>query len=210
VGRSGAGKSTLVRLLLRLQEPSEGRILLDGVDVRELPADAVRAAIGFVPQEPFLFRGTIRENIAFGRLDASDAEIEAATRRAGAAEFVEALPRAYETVVGERGARLSGGQRQRIAVARALVRDPAILLLDEPLVGLDPVSARLVLSAARPEPGRGVVLVTHDLGAVRHADEILVLHGGRVLARGGYQELGARRGLLRNLARRPVAEVEGR
>jgi ABC-type multidrug transport system fused ATPase/permease subunit len=210
VGRSGAGKSTLVRLLLRLEEPSEGRILLDGVDVRELPVDLVRAAIGYVPQEPTLFHASVHENIAFGRLDAGRDEIREAARRAGAAEFVEGLPRGYETVVGERGARLSGGQRQRIAVARALVRDPAILLLDEPLVGLDAVSARLVLASARPEPGRAVVLVTHDLGAVRDADEIVVLDQGRVVARGGYEELGARRGLLRHIARRPVAEAGDR
>jgi len=202
VGRSGAGKSTLVRLLLRLHDPTAGRILLDGVDLRELPIDQLRGAIALVPQEPFLFHASVRENIAFGRPGASDAELREAARSAGADGFVRALAAGYDTRVGERGARLSGGQRQRIAVARALVRGAPILLLDEPTAALDGANARIVLAAAaRAVPDRSVVLVTHDLGAVRDASEIVVLDGGRVVARGAYDDLGARRGLSAVVAR---------
>jgi len=206
VGRSGAGKTTVARLILRLYEPTEGAILLDGVDVRDLPVAEVRAALALVPQETVLFHATVRENIAFGRLDADDDAVRRAAAEAGAHRFIRDLPAGYDTVIGERGMRLSGGQRQRIALARALVREAPILILDEPTAGLDALSARRVLSAAlRASSKRCVLVITHDLNTIRAADEILVLEAGAVVARGRHGDLAARPGLYASL--RQAAQV---
>jgi ABC-type multidrug transport system fused ATPase/permease subunit len=210
VGPSGVGKSTVVRLLLRLYEPTGGRILLDGVDARELPVEVLRGAVGLVPQETVLFHASVRDNVRVGRPAASDREVRVAARRAGADAFVRALPAGYDTVLGERGMRLSGGQRQRIALARALVRDAPILILDEPTAGLDAGAARRVLAVCTLAAARrSTLVITHDLAAVRGASEILVLSGGRVAERGSHGDLSARDGLYAALGRGEPARAAG-
>ncbi|MDP8927658.1 MAG: ABC transporter transmembrane domain-containing protein [Actinomycetota bacterium] len=196
VGATGAGKSTLISLLLGLYDPQTGRILVDGCDVRSYRLESFIEQVAVVLQEPLLFRATIRENIAYGRPQASREEIAEAARLAYCDEFVARLPNGLETVVGERGATLSGGQRQRIAIARALVRNAPILLLDEPTVGLDAASEETVLRALeRLMRGRTTLFVTHRLLSVRHADRIYVLDGGRVAEEGTHEELVDRGGL---------------
>jgi subfamily B ATP-binding cassette protein MsbA len=190
VGPSGAGKTTIVNLVPRFYEPQSGRITLDGVDLRDYRLDALRAAIAIVPQEPLLFSGTIAENIRYGRLDATDAEVAAAAREANAEEFVLDLPRGYETAVGERGMRLSGGQRQRISIARAVLRDPRILILDEATSALDSHSERLIEAALdRLLPGRTTLIVAHRLSTIRRANRILYIEAGRVLEMGSHDDL---------------------
>ncbi len=182
VGSSGAGKSTLVSLLTRLRDPDEGRVLLDGHDVRDLTVASVRAQVSIVLQESVLFSGTLRDNILFGRPDATDAEVEAASRLAGAAGFIDQLPDGYDTVVGERGSTLSGGERQRIAIARAAIRDAPIVVLDEALTGLDETTEREVVTALRRlTKGRTTFVITHDLEAATDADRIITLAGGVVV-----------------------------
>lgn len=182
VGASGAGKSTLVSLLTRLRDPEDGRVLVDGHDLRDLTLASVRRQVAIVLQESVLFAGTIRDNIAFGRPDATDAQIEAAARLADAHSFVLAMPDGYDTVVGERGSTLSGGQRQRIAIARAAVRDAAIVVLDEALTGLDRDTEREVVQAlGRLTAGRTTFVITHDLEAATDADRIVFLEGGAVI-----------------------------
>jgi ATP-binding cassette subfamily B protein len=190
VGASGAGKSTLVSLLLRYFDPESGQIRVDGVPATEYDLATLRGQMAVVPQEVMLFGGTIAENIAYGRPGATRAEIEEAARRANAQEFIARLPEGYDTLVGERGVQLSGGQRQRIAIARAILRDPAILLLDEATSALDAESERLVLEALdRLMEGRTALVIAHRLSTVRGADRIFVLEQGQVVESGTHAEL---------------------
>jgi subfamily B ATP-binding cassette protein MsbA len=200
VGPSGAGKTTIVNLVPRFYEPQSGRILLDGLDLRDVALEALRAAIAIVPQEPLLFSGSIAENIAYGRLDAPRSEIEAAAREANAAEFIENLPLGYETPVGDRGLRLSGGQRQRISIARAVLRDPRILILDEATSALDSHSERLIEAALdRLLPGRTTLIIAHRLSTIRRANKILYIAAGRVVEAGTHGDLLARGGAYAEL-----------
>ncbi|MBW3533725.1 MAG: ATP-binding cassette domain-containing protein [Gemmatimonadetes bacterium] len=200
VGPSGAGKTTLVDLLGRFYDPTEGRITVDGTDLRDLSIDSLRQALGIVSQETVLFHDTVRANIAYGMADASHEEVERAARAANAHEFVSAMPRGYETVVGERGAQLSGGQRQRLAIARAILRDPPILVFDEATSALDTESERLVQSAVeRLLRGRTVFVIAHRLSTVQRADQIVVLERGRIVERGTHADLLSRGGLYRRL-----------
>lgn len=200
VGPSGAGKTTLVSLLPRFWDVAEGRVLLDGVDIRDLRLADLRGAIGIVPQEPALFSGTVRENIAYARPGATVAEVEAAARAAHAQEFVERLPQGYDTLVGERGVKLSGGQRQRIAIARALLKNPAVLVLDEATSSLDNESERLIEDAMeRLLVGRTTLIIAHRLSTVRRADRLIVMDHGRIVEEGSHTALLARGGLYARL-----------
>ena len=200
VGPSGAGKSTLVSLIPRFYDVTEGSILVDSVDIRRIRIRDLRAAIGVVPQETTLFGGTIRENIAYGNLDATEEQIQSAARAAHAHEFISEFPNAYDTIVGERGVKLSGGQRQRIAIARALLKDPAILILDEATSSLDSESERLVQDALETlMEGRTTFVIAHRLSTVRRADRIVVLDQGRIVEEGTHSELLATGGLYKQL-----------
>ncbi len=190
VGRSGAGKTTIASLLPRFWDVSEGRITLDGLDVRDLALDTLRGAIGIVPQEPVLFSGTIRENIAYANPGASEAEIVRAARAAHAWEFIEKLPDGLETRVGERGVKLSGGQRQRIAIARVFLKNPAVVILDEATSSLDTESERYVEEALEELlEGRTTLIIAHRLSTVRRADRVIVLDAGRIVETGTHDEL---------------------
>ncbi len=201
VGASGAGKTTLVDLIPRFYEPTAGAIRLDGTDTREITLASLRSLIGIVSQDTVLFHDTVRNNIAYGSTGRySDDEIQAAARAANAHSFIAALPEAYDTVLGERGTRLSGGQRQRIAIARALLRDPPILILDEATSALDTESERLVQAAVdRLLEGRTVFVIAHRLSTVQHATQILVMDHGEIIERGTHHELLARRGAYSHL-----------
>ena len=209
VGRSGAGKTTLVSLLPRFWDPDRGRILIDGLDVRSLRLAELRSAIAIVPQDPALFSGTIRENIAYARPGASMEDVEAAARAAHAHEFVERLPDRYETVVGERGIKLSGGQRQRVAIARAILKDPAILILDEATSSLDTESERLIEDAlSRLLVGRTTLIIAHRLSTVRRADRLVVLDRGRIVEEGSHSELMELGGLYARLYQRQFRDED--
>jgi len=200
VGPSGAGKSSLGKLIPRFYDPSSGEVLVDSRDVKKLSIASLRGFIGIVPQETILFHGTVRENIAYGKLDASDSEIVEAARSANAHEFIEHLEHGYETVVGERGTRLSGGQRQRISIARAILKDPRILILDEATSNLDTESEKIVQAALeRLMQGRTTFIIAHRLSTIRNATEILVLKNGEIVDRGKHDELMARPGLYKEL-----------
>jgi ATP-binding cassette subfamily B protein len=180
-GESGSGKSTITKLLLRFYDPTAGGIRLDGVDIRELSLNTLRENITLLQQENLMFPGTVRDNIAYGRPDATDQQIIQAALSADAHDFITALPQGYNTPVGQRGRLLSGGQRQRIAIARAMVRDAPVLILDEPTTGLDAPAALRVLEPLRPlMQGRTTILITHDLHLAPRADQVLVLDNGRL------------------------------
>jgi ATP-binding cassette, subfamily B, bacterial MsbA len=207
VGPSGGGKTTLVSLLPRFWDVDQGRVTLDGIDVRSLRLADLREAIGVVPQEPALFSGTIRENIAYARPGATAAEVEAAARAAHAHEFIERLPARYETIVGERGVKLSGGQRQRVAIARAILKDPAVLVLDEATSNLDTESERLIEDALEKLLiGRTTLIIAHRLSTVRRADRLVVLDRGRIVEEGSHGELLAMGGLYARLYQRQFRE----
>ncbi len=201
VGPSGAGKSTVVDLLPRFYEPGRGRITLDGLDIREIRLDSLRQLLGIVSQETLIFHDTVRANIAYGAPDRfSQEEIEAASRAANAHDFIMTLPEGYDTVLGDRGVRLSGGQRQRIAIARAILRDPPLLIFDEATSSLDSESERLVQGAIQHLlANRTVIVVAHRLSTIQGADKIIVLDGGRIVESGRHDELLARRGVYRRL-----------
>jgi ATP-binding cassette, subfamily B, bacterial len=193
VGASGAGKSTLISLILRLYEPREGAIFVDGIDIRDYKRRSLRRQIGIVLQDSVLFGATVRENIAYGRLEATQEEIEAAAKAANAHEFITRLDSGYDTVIGERGDTLSGGQRQRIAIARAVIRNAPVLILDEPMTGLDAESqARVQEALDRLMAGRTSFLITHDLHAVSGVDLVLLLEDGRIVEQGSHAELLSR------------------
>ena len=201
VGPSGSGKSTLVDLIPRFYEPTSGRILLDGIDIRDIKLPVLRSLTGIVSQETVLFHDTVRSNIAYGATNRyTQEQIEAAARAANAHEFIMELPRGYDTLLGERGTRLSGGQRQRLAIARALLTDPPILILDEATSALDTESERLVQEAVdRLLQGRTVFVIAHRLSTITHADQILVLDRGEIVERGTHAELLAKRGAYHRL-----------
>jgi ATP-binding cassette subfamily B protein len=208
VGSTGAGKSTVVKLLLRLYDTGTGRIALDGVDVRNVPLAELRRAVGYVGQDVFLFQGTVRENLAYGRPDASDAELERAARLAEAHDFIAELPDGYDTIVGERGQKLSGGQRQRLSIARAILKDPPLLVLDEATSAVDnETEAAIQRSLELVGRDRTVIVIAHRLSTVRHADRIHVLEAGRIVESGTHDELLGDRGMYAALWRIQTGEV---
>ncbi|MDO9125286.1 MAG: ATP-binding cassette domain-containing protein, partial [Parvibaculum sp.] len=207
VGPSGAGKSTILNLVPRFYDPTSGRVTVDGQDIREVTLGSLRAASSLVTQEPFLFDDTIRANIAYGSPEASDAEIEAAARNAAAHEFIAALPKGYDTTVGEAGFKLSGGQRQRIAIARAMLKNAAILLLDEATSALDTASELQVQNAlSKLMQGRTTLVIAHRLSTIKHAHNIYVIDDGRVVEQGNHDALVAQGGLYAELSRSQFIE----
>ena len=209
VGHTGSGKSTLVQLIPRLLDPTAGEVLLDGVDVRRMDPEDLRRHIGFVPQETFLFSATIAENIAFGVESASMEQIHEAARIAGLAEDIESFPKGYETMVGERGITLSGGQKQRTAIARAILREPRILILDDALSSVDTLTEERILThLAGVMRGRTVVLISHRVSTVRQAERIVVLEHGRIVEQGSHAELVEAGGYYAELSQKQMLEEE--
>ena len=210
VGRSGAGKTTVTDLVARFHDPSKGRILLNDVDIRDFRLRSYRGLLALVQQDVFLFDGSVRENIAYGRQNATDDEIQDAARRANAHEFIVRLPEQYDTFVGERGVKLSGGQQQRLAIARAILASPQILILDEATSNLDTESEQLIqASMATLLAGRTTFVIAHRLSTVRRADLILLMEDGRIIERGSHEELMAARGLYHDMVVRQM-ESQGR
>jgi ABC-type multidrug transport system fused ATPase/permease subunit len=202
VGATGAGKSTMAKLAARFYDPTRGRVLVDGHDLREVSGDSLRSQMGIVPQEAFLFSGSVRENIAFGRPDATDAQVRAAAAAVGAEEFIAELPRGFDTEVGERGAQLSAGQRQLIAFARALIADPRILVLDEATSNVDlHTEARIEAAMRRLLAGRTAIVIAHRLSTIRQAGRIVVLEHGRIAEEGSHEQLIEARGRYYELYR---------
>ncbi len=209
VGPSGAGKTTVFQLLLRFYDPQEGRVTIDGIDLRVADPAAVRGCMALVPQEPVIFAASVADNVRYGRPDATDAEVKIACDAAFATEFIERLPEGYASYLGERGVRLSGGQRQRLAIARAILADRPILLLDEATSALDAQSERMVqLALERLMTGRTVIIIAHRLATIRHADRIAVLEHGRIIATGTHDELTQSNALYARLAALQFGPVE--
>jgi ATP-binding cassette subfamily B protein/subfamily B ATP-binding cassette protein MsbA len=209
VGRSGAGKTTVTDLVARFHDPTRGRILLNGTDIRTFRLTTYRDLLAIVQQDVFLFDGSVRDNIAYGRHDATDAEVEDAARRANAHEFIVHLPEGYETFIGERGVKLSGGQQQRLAIARAILASPQILILDEATSNLDTESEQLIqASMAALLAGRTTFVIAHRLSTIRRADLILLLENGRIVERGTHDALMARRGEYHKMVIRQMASAE--
>jgi ATP-binding cassette subfamily B protein/subfamily B ATP-binding cassette protein MsbA len=205
VGRSGAGKTTVTDLVARFHDPTRGRILLNGTDLRDLRLKSYRSLLAIVQQEVFLFDGSVRDNIAYGRQHASDADVLDAARRANAHEFIEKLPSGYETFIGERGVKLSGGQRQRLAIARAILANPQILILDEATSNLDTESEQLIqASMADLLAGRTTFVIAHRLSTVRRAELILLMEDGRITERGTHDELMQARGVYFDMVMRQM------
>ncbi|MGI8933999.1 MAG: heterocyst formation ABC transporter subunit HepA [Phormidesmis sp.] len=197
VGASGAGKTTLADLLPRFYDPTQGRVLVDGIDLRELKINSLRQRMAVVSQDTFIFHTTVKENIVYGVESASDTDVYEAAQMANALDFILALPQGFDTVLGDRGVRLSGGQRQRIAIARALLRNPEILILDEATSALDSVTERLIQeSLERLSAGRTVIAIAHRLSTIANADKVVVMEKGRIVEQGGYQDLLRNRGKL--------------
>jgi ATP-binding cassette, subfamily B, multidrug efflux pump len=209
VGATGSGKSTLVSLVPRLYEAPEGSILVDGVPIRQIPLATLREQIGFVPQETFLFSDTLRENVKFGAPSASDAEVEQAADTSNILPDIRDFPKGFETLVGERGLTLSGGQKQRTAIARAVVRDPRILILDDALSSVDTQTEEKILSRlAGVMRGRTTLLISHRVSTIRNADEIVVLHDGQIVERGTHEELLGLNGYYTELYNKQLIEEE--
>jgi ATP-binding cassette, subfamily B, bacterial len=205
VGRSGAGKTTVTDLVARFHDPTQGRILLNGTDIRDYHLTTYRDLLAIVQQDVFLFDGSVRDNIAYGRHDATDIEIEDAARRANAHEFIVKLPRQYETFVGERGVKLSGGQCQRMAIARAILAHPQILILDEATSNLDTESEQLIqASMATLLAGRTTFVIAHRLSTIRRANLILLMENGRVIERGNHEQLMNARGTYYSMVLRQM------
>jgi len=202
VGATGAGKSTFAKLVARFYDPTEGTISVDGVDLRRARSDSLRSQMGIVPQEPFLFSGTLRDNVAFGRPDASEEDLWQALRGVGAEDFVRGLPDGLDTEIGERGIQLSAGQRQLVAFARALIADPRILILDEATANVDlHTEGRIEAGMRRLLAGRTAIVIAHRLSTIRQAGRIVVLDGGRVIEEGTHDELLAAEGAYWRLYR---------
>ena len=208
VGATGAGKSTLIKLILRFYDVKAGRVCLDGVDVRELELASLRRAIGLVSQDVFLFHGSVRENIAYGSFDASSEAVVEAAKAAEAHAFIMALPDGYDTIVGERGQKLSGGQRQRVSIARALLLDPPVLILDEATSSVDnETEAAIQRSLERITRGRTTIVIAHRLSTIRRADRTFVLEQGRIVEQGAHDDLVAQGGIYAGLWRVQTGEA---
>ena len=209
VGRSGAGKTTVTDLVARFHDPTRGRILLDGTDIRDLRLRSYRDLLAIVQQDVFLFDGSVRDNIAYATQDVSDAQIEDAARRANAHEFIVRLPNQYETPVGERGVKLSGGQQQRLAIARAILASPQVLILDEATSNLDTESEQLIqASMASLLADRTTFVIAHRLSTIRRADMILLMDDGRIIERGTHEELMRARGAYYGMVIRQMESAE--
>ncbi len=209
VGPTGSGKTTLVSLIPRIYDAAPGTVWIDGKPVREFPLEPLRRQIGFVPQETFLFSETVRENIAFGKEDATDEEVSAAAEAANIAQDIEEFPEKYRTLVGERGITLSGGQKQRTAIARAIIRNPRILILDDALSSVDTHTEDKILNHLREVmQNRTTIFISHRVSTVRNADRIAVLHGGRIVELGTHDELLARNGYYSDLYNKQLLEEE--
>src|SRR5207302_4478488 len=209
VGPTGSGKTTLVSLIPRIYDAEPGAVLIDGKPIREYPLAGLRRNIGFVPQETFLFSETVRENIAFGVQNATDEDVRWAAEAANIAAEIEEFPEKYKTLVGERGITLSGGQKQRTAIARALIRNPRILILDDALSSVDTHTEDKILNHLRDVMrGRTTIFISHRVSTVRNADQIAVLHGGRIVELGTHEELIARNGYYTDLYNKQLLEEE--